>query len=116
MPTEPSLEDLRRYAVACTLRTPTTLPAAIQHWGGSSNASPQLLDGMHYRGLLRVKRRDSGTRVYEAAAHPPADGSSAGSARRATALIDLVVRKYAPLLAASLTHLVRLLGYGAHRT
>jgi uncharacterized protein YcaQ len=35
------------------------------YWGGSSNATTHLLDGMHYRGLLRVKRRDSGTRVYE---------------------------------------------------
>lgn len=220
MPTEPSLEDLRRYAVARTLFTPTTLPAAIQrlgfvqadpiraparaqdltlrhrvkdyragdlerryvrlavdedclvnygflpskhlalmhprqatqdwdaetqrkaadmlafvrergavhpreveqhfahgrvknYWGGSSNAGTQLLDGMHYRGLLRVKRRDSGTRVYEVATHPPADDSPAGTARRAAALIDLVVRNYAPLPAASLTYLVRLLGYGA---
>ncbi|WP_046239756.1 DNA glycosylase AlkZ-like family protein, partial [Delftia tsuruhatensis] len=220
MPTEPSLDDLRRHAVARTLFTPTTLPAAIQrlgfvqadpiraparaqdltlrhrvkdyragdlerryarlaidedclvnygflpsghlalmhprqarkawdaetqrkaaevlafvrergavhpreveqhfshgsvknYWGGSGSASTQLLDGMHYRGLLRVKRRDSGTRVYEAIAHPPADDSPAASARRAAALIDLVVRKYAPLPAPSLTYLVRLLGYGA---
>lgn len=83
------------------------------YWGGSSNASTQLLDGMHYRGLLRVKRRDSGTRIYEAAAHPPADDSPAGGVRRAATLIDLVVRKYAPLPAASLTYLLRLLGYGA---
>ena len=83
------------------------------HWGGSSNASTQLLDGMHYRGLLRVKRRDSGTRVYEVAAHPPTDDSPAATAQRAAALIDLVVRVYAPLPAASLSYLVRLLGYGA---
>lgn len=83
------------------------------YWGGSSNASTQLLDGMHYRGMLRVRRRDSGTRVYEAASHPPADDSPGGCARRAAALIDLVVRKYAPLPAGSLTYLVRLLGYGA---
>ncbi|MGO4390689.1 crosslink repair DNA glycosylase YcaQ family protein [Variovorax sp. M-6] len=83
------------------------------YWGGSSNASTHLLDGMHYRGMLRVKRRDSGTRVYEAVTHPPADDSPAGRAQRAAALIDLVVRKYAPLPAASLTYLVRLLGYGA---
>lgn len=83
------------------------------YWGGSSNASTHLLDGMHYRGLLRVRRRDSGTRVYEAVAHPPLDDSPEGGARRAAALIDLVVRKYAPLPAASLTYLVRLLGYGA---
>ncbi len=83
------------------------------YWGGASNASTQLLDGMHYRGLLRVKRRDSGTRVYEVATHPPADDSPAASARRAAALIELVLRKYAPLPAASLTYLARLLGYGA---
>jgi uncharacterized protein YcaQ len=83
------------------------------YWGGSSNATTHLLDGMHYRGMLRVARRDSGTRVYEAAAHAPGDDSPAGRARRAAALIDLVVRKYAPLPAASLTYLVRLLGYGA---
>jgi uncharacterized protein YcaQ len=83
------------------------------YWGGSSNASTQFLDGMHYRGMLRVKRRDSGTRVYEAVSHPPADDSPSGKALRATALIDLVVNKYAPLPAASLTYLVRLLGYGA---
>lgn len=83
------------------------------YWGGSSNATTHLLDGLHYRGLLRVKRRDSGTRVYEAVTHPPVDDSPAGGALRAAALIDLVVRKYAPLPAASLTYLARLLGYGA---
>ena len=83
------------------------------YWGGSSNASTQLLDGLHYRGLLRVQRRDAGIRVYEAVAHPPADDSAEGRARRAAALVDLVVRKYAPLPAASLTYLARLLGYGA---
>jgi len=83
------------------------------YWGGSSNATTRLLDGLHYRGMLRVVRRDSGTRVYQAVTHPTADDSPAGRARRAAALIDLVVRKYAPLPAASLTYLVRLLGYGA---
>lgn len=83
------------------------------YWGGASNASTHLLDGLHYRGLLRVVRRDSGTRVYEAVTHPPAEDSDADRARRAAALIDLVVRKYAPLPAASLTYLVRLLSYGA---
>lgn len=82
-------------------------------WGGSSHASTRLLDGLHYRGLLRVQRRDGGVRVYEAVAHAPADDSPPARARRAAALLDLVVRKYAPLPAASLTHLARLLGYGA---
>lgn len=37
---------------------------ATNWFGGSSNASTQLLDGMHYRGLLRVARREGGTRIY----------------------------------------------------
>lgn len=83
------------------------------YWGGSRNATTHILDGLHYRGLLRVVRRDNGTRVYEAVTHAPSDDSLEGRARRAAALIELVVRKYAPLPAASLTYLVRLLGYGA---
>lgn len=83
------------------------------YWGGSSNASTHLLDGLHYRGLLRVQRRESGTRVYEAVVHPFVDDDPVEHERRAAALIDLIVRKYAPLPAASLTYLVRLLGYGA---
>ncbi len=84
------------------------------YWGGSSNASTQLLSGMHYRGLLRVVRRDSGTRVYECASHARTDDSPTGRMQRAAALIDLVIRKYAPLPAQSLTYLIRLLiSYGA---
>ncbi|MDP9140530.1 MAG: winged helix DNA-binding domain-containing protein [Pseudomonadota bacterium] len=86
----------------------------MNYWGGSSNASTELLSGMHYRGLLRVARRDSGTRVYECASHAEIDDSPTGRMQRAEALIDLVVRKYAPLPAASLTYLTRLLiSYGA---
>ncbi len=84
------------------------------YWGGSSNASTHLLGAMHYRGLLRVVRRDSGTKVYAAVEHPPNDMSATERARRAAALIELVVRKYAPLPAPSLTYLTRLLiSYGA---
>jgi uncharacterized protein YcaQ len=82
-------------------------------WGGSGNASTQLLDGMHYRGLLRVARREGGTRIYEVASHPQGDDSPAGRTARAAALIELIVRKYAPLPATTLTYLTRLLGYGA---
>jgi uncharacterized protein len=83
------------------------------YWGGSSNATTHLLDGMHYRGLLRVARRDGGTRVYEAVDHAPADKSPKARAERAAALLELIVRKYAPLPARSLTYLTYLLGYGA---
>jgi uncharacterized protein len=82
-------------------------------WGGTGNATTHLLDGMHYRGMLRIKRRDNGTRIYEAVEHPAIDDRAEARATRAQSLLDLVVRKYAPLPAASLGYLVRLLGYGA---
>jgi len=85
----------------------------INAWGGSSSATTHLLDGMHYRGLLRVARRESGVRVYEAVEHVAVDASPEARHARATALLDLVVAKYAPLPASSFVYLARLLGYGA---
>ncbi|KNZ32236.1 MAG: cytoplasmic protein [Methylibium sp. NZG] len=79
----------------------------VRNWfGGSSNASTQLLDGMHYRGLLRIARRDGGVRVYAAREATPEPADRAERLARHDALIDLVVAKYAPLPAASLGHLV----------
>ena len=78
-----------------------------RNWfGGSSNASTQLLDGMHYRGLLRVARREGGIRLYAAreaaceAAPEPADAAQAFDA-----LLDIVVNQYAPLPERSLSEL-----------
>jgi len=87
----------------------------IRNWfGGATNATTRLLDEMHYRGLLRVARRDSGTRVYalrSAEPEPAACDADAVSARIDT-LVDLIVRKYAPLPARSLTQLLRFLSGG----
>ncbi|MEO6103002.1 MAG: crosslink repair DNA glycosylase YcaQ family protein [Pseudoxanthomonas sp.] len=80
-------------------------------FGGSSNASTQLLDGMHYRGLLRVARRDGGTRVY-ALREDAAPVHERDVNQRLDALIDLIVRNYAPLPDASLGQLVSYLGRG----
>ena len=87
----------------------------VQSWGATNtlNASTALLDGMHYRGLLRVVRRDTGTRVYEAIAHAPADDDPAARRERARALLMRIVDKYAPLPSASLGYLAQLLQYGA---
>ncbi len=79
----------------------------VRNWfGGSSNASTELLDGMHYRGLLRVARRDSGVRVYAAREPWPEHGDRKSCQARMDALVDLVVAKYAPLPAATLGQLV----------
>src|SRR5687767_3781438 len=42
------------------------------YWGGMSNATTHLLQAMHYRGLLRVVRRDTGIRIYAVHEHPSA--------------------------------------------
>src|SRR5260370_23533448 len=85
----------------------------VTNWfGGSSNASTELLDVMHYRGLLRVARREGGTRVYAAreteggtgAVAAPLDDGTASS--RMHALVDVVVHKYAPLSPTTLSHLL----------
>ncbi len=73
------------------------------YWGGSSNATTHLLDAMHYRGLLRVARRDKGIRVYTAHQHQPAPTDAAERQAQIDALIDVAVRIYAPLPGASLS-------------
>jgi uncharacterized protein YcaQ len=82
-----------------------------RNWfGGSSNASTQLLDGMHYRGLVRIAGRAGGVRLYAAReAHAPSPDAAAAL----DALVDVVVRKYAPLPERSLGELVHHLRYGA---
>jgi uncharacterized protein YcaQ len=79
---------------------------ATNWFGGSSNASTQLLDGMHYRGMLRIARRESGVRLY---ALREANVAPADPAATMDALVDIVVNKYAPLPATSLAQLVVLL-------
>jgi uncharacterized protein len=82
----------------------------VRNWfGGSSKASTALLDGMHYRGLLRVARRDKGTRVYAARKPWPEYGGPDECLSRMDALVDLIVNAYAPLPAQSLRQLVGML-------
>ena len=81
------------------------------YWGGSSNATTHLLDLMHYTGLLRIVRRDKGIRVYAAHTHEPIPRGASERRARIDALVDTVVRIYAPLPASSLTYYVRRLRY-----
>lgn len=99
---------------------PREVDAHFQHgktrnwFGGSSNASTELLDGMHYRGLLRVARREGGTRCY--AAHDGHAASGDGATDPAAALdamVDVIVAKYAPLPMPSFSWLVMRLAAAA---
>jgi uncharacterized protein YcaQ len=113
----------------------------MNYWGGSSNATTRLLDAMHYRGLLRVARREKGIRIYSprqydlqlqrgvAAGAPGSAPNDAAAERRERpgermdarrdermdarldAIVDVAVRLYAPLPAPSLSLLVSRLRY-----
>ena len=65
----------------------------VNAWGGYSKATTRALDALHYRGLLRVVRRDGGIRVYAAA--PPLDDVPAS--QRLRELVMLVARVLAPV-------------------
>jgi len=92
------------------------------YWGGQSQASTQLLERLHFQGLLRVARRDDGIRIYMPCAsasrvgngaEPATEGPAIDPRRRAEALVSLVVALYAPLPASSLTQLVAKLKFAA---
>lgn len=99
---------------------PRDVDARFQHgkarnwFGGSGNASTQLLDAMHYRGWLRVAGREGGVRLYAPA--PPARAMATEAApdpdRALDALADVVIRKYAPLPERTLAELVLRIRYG----
>jgi uncharacterized protein YcaQ len=85
--------------------------AVTNYWGGSSKATTHLLEAMHYKGLLRVARRDGGVRIYAAHEPRPAPVGAAERQARIDALVDVAVRKYAPLPARSLSYVVSRLRY-----
>jgi uncharacterized protein len=72
------------------------------YWGGSSNATTHLLELMHYKGMLRVVRRDGGIRVYGVREPAGNGGEPVDPDARLDALADVIVRKYAPMPGASL--------------
>jgi hypothetical protein len=106
------LEFVRTHGVV----HPRDVDAHFQHgkvrnwFGGSTNASTQLLDEMHYRGLVRIAARSGGTRLYAARETTPPSADAQGAM---DALVGVIVRKYAPLPERSLAQLVSRLRSGA---
>ena len=82
------------------------------YWGGLSKATTHLITQMHYRGMVRVVRRERGIRIFAAHEHGPVPDDSE-RLMRLYALVDAVVNVYAPLPAASLNELIRRLRWGA---
>ena len=117
----PEAQERRARAVLDFVRErgvvhPRDVDAQFQHgaarnwFGGSSRASTQLLDAMHYRGWLRVARREGGTRCYAVRDMPAFDGNPEVALDQ---LVDVLVAKYAPLPSASLGGLCNLLAAAA---
>jgi uncharacterized protein YcaQ len=71
----------------------------INAWGGYSKATTHALDHLHYRGLLRIARREKGIRIYEVA--PPVQ-EHVSPAERLRKLVMVVANILAPVPEASL--------------
>jgi hypothetical protein len=68
---------------------------------------------MHYRGLLRVARRESGIRIYATHQHAAGPVDDAARHERIDALVDVAVNIYAPLPVSSLRFFVRKMRFAA---
>lgn len=114
----PALEAMvRAFLEGRTTAHPREVEAALgkkrvgNYWGGTSAATTQVLDRLHYAGVLRVHQRVQGTRVYAPRREPAQTELDART--RAHRIVDVVLGLHAPLPAASLTYVMRLLRYGA---
>ena len=85
--------------------------SVTNYWGGSSSATTHLLNDMHYRGLLRIAKREAGIRLYSVHAHEAAPTAAVDRDHRIDALVDVAVSLYAPLPLATLSALIHRLRY-----
>ncbi len=79
------MDELERIVLAVIGERGPTHPAelaaslgsdrVVNAWGGYSKATKAALERLHFRGLLRVARRDNGIRVYEVAPPQPEEDS-----------------------------------------
>ena len=81
------------------------------YWGGSSRATTYLLESLHHRGLVRVARRDGGVRIYAVREHAAASAGAAARRAQIDALVDVLLRTYAPMPRASLSAVIGRLRY-----
>ena len=113
------MESVLAFVQAHGVVHPRVVDAHFAHgksrnwFGGSSNASTQLLDDMHYRGLLRIAGRASGVRTYAERIAPEAQAMSDDPQQALDALVDVIVHKYAPLPERTLGELISHLRGGA---
>ncbi|GAB0119099.1 DNA glycosylase AlkZ-like family protein [Acidisoma sp. 7E03] len=83
---------------------------AVNAWGGFSKETTQHLQTLHYHGHLRVRRRQEGIRIYEAAGELPTP--LAPEARRER-LLTLLLSLFEPISRVALGGVLNLLRRGA---
>jgi uncharacterized protein YcaQ len=76
----------------------------VNAWGGYSKATTHALEHLHYRGLLRIARRENGIRIYNAA---PAQAESLPAAERLKKLALVTANIFAPSPEKSLVQTIR---------
>lgn len=109
------MEDLLAFVRSKSEVHPREAAAHFAHgrvknyWGGASSATTQLLDHMHFHGLLRVARRENGIRVYAARDTLHSGADAPARLLQAQGLLQLVVQLYAPLPARTLGQLMSML-------
>lgn len=82
----------------------------VNAWGGYSKSTTRVLERLHYRGLLRIARRENGVRLYEAASR---QFEEATPEERVRGLILLIARILAPVPERSLRTTVLLASHTA---
>lgn len=99
------LETVRRFGEA----HPRALEAhlgrrrVVNAWGGYSKATTDALEWLHWRGLLRIARRETGIRVYTPVT---IDAYAESAAARLRALVMVYARIFAPSPQKSLLSLI----------
>jgi uncharacterized protein YcaQ len=75
----------------------------VNAWGGYSKATTYALEWLHWRGMLRIARREAGVRVYQPVTIEP---SSSAATERLRALITTYARIFAPAPQKSLLSVI----------
>ena len=87
---EELLAFVRQHGRTCAKDVQTQFDhGRMKRWGGDLSVSSHLLEGLHYRGLLRVARREAGARFYQAIELLPQNDGPEARLARAGELLDI---------------------------
>jgi uncharacterized protein YcaQ len=70
----------------------------VNAWGGYSKATTQALEDLHYRGLVRIVRRERGIRIYKPSS-PPGESTPSRDRLRGLVMVNAAIFAPSPLRA-----------------